>query len=247
MNIGAQLRQARESRGLSIAALSSTTRISPRILEAIERNDASVIPPRPYGRGFVSVFAREVGLNADDMVHEFFAQFGSPPARSPQPPAIPPDVMDPLNRRRWAALLAAAAMVLVLGLLLTRTDAPVRNEPAAVGTAGEAGTLAPSPGPPKGPAAVDARAPGATRREPSAAALVVTLEAEGESWISASADGSRVLYRLAGAGTTETLRATREITIRVGDAGAVLWSVNGRQAVPMGHPGEVRTVTVKAD
>jgi hypothetical protein len=65
--------------------------------------------------------------------------------------------------------------------------------------------------------------------------------------VSATADGTRVLYRLVDAGTTETLRATREITIRVGDAGAVLWSVNGRQAVPMGHPGEVRTVTVKSE
>jgi cytoskeletal protein RodZ len=243
MNIGAQLRQARESRGLSIAALSSTTRISPRILEAIERNDASVIPPRPYGRGFVSVFAREVGLNADDMVHEFFAQFGGPPAVHPPAPSIAHDVVDPLNWRRWGTLLGAAAVVLVLGLLLTRTGVPAGHDPAAVGTTGD-GPPAAAPSAPTGPT----RAPqsGDTRHAQTAAALVVTLETEGQSWVSATADGTRVLYRLVDAGATETLRATREITIKVGDAGAVLWSVNGRQSVPMGHPGEVRTVTVKA-
>ena len=245
MNIGAQLRQARESRGLSIAALSSTTRISPRILEAIERNDASVIPPRPYGRGFVSVFAREVGLNADDMVHDFFAQFGGPPAVTPPPPpSIAHDVVDPLNWRRWRTLLGAAAVVLVLGLLLTRTGVPAGNDSTAVGTTGDGGPPAAAPSAPTGP--TRAAQSGDTHRGQTAAALVVTLEAEGQSWVSATADGTRVLYRLVDAGTTETLRATREITIRVGDAGAVLWSVNGRQAVPMGHPGEVRTVTVKA-
>lgn len=245
MNIGAQLRQARESRGLSIAALSSTTRIAPRILEAIERNDASVIPPRPYGRGFVSVFAREVGLNADDMVHEFFAQFGGPPAVNPPPPPIAHDIVDPLNWRRWGTLLGAAAVVLVLGLLLTRTGVPAGNDPPAVGTTGDGAPPAATPSAPNGPTRADQS--GGTRRGQTAAALVVTLEAEGQSWVSATADGTRVLYRLVDAGTTETLRATREITIRVGDAGAVLWSVNGRQAVPMGHPGEVRTVTVKSE
>jgi cytoskeleton protein RodZ len=244
MNIGAQLRQARESRGLSIAALSSTTRISPRILEAIERNDASVIPPRPYGRGFVSVFAREVGLDADDMVHEFFAQFGGPPAVHPPPPSIAPDIAGPPNWRRWGTLLGAVAVLLILGLLVTRTGVPAGNDPAAVGTTGDGGPSAATPSAPNGPTRPDQL--GGTRRGQTAAALVVTLEAEGQSWLSATADGTRVLYRLVDAGTTETIRATREITIRVGDAGAVLWSVNGRQAVPMGHPGEVRTVTVKA-
>ena len=168
MNIGAQLRQARESRGLSIAALSSTTRISPRILEAIERNDASVIPPRPYGRGFVSVFAREVGLNADDMVHEFFAQFGGPPAVHPPAPSIAHDVVDPLNWRRWGTLLGAAAVVLVLGLLLTRTGVPAGHDPAAVGTTGD-GPPAAAPSAPTGPT----RAPqsGDTRHAQTAAAL----------------------------------------------------------------------------
>ena len=43
-----------------------------------------------------------------------------------------------------------------------------------------------------------------------------------------------------------TLHASREIILRVGDAGAVRWSINGRDAVLMGSRGEVRNVTLTA-
>ena len=82
-------------------------------------------------------------------------------------------------------------------------------------------------------------APGSTP-----AALVVTLETDGPSWISATTDGQRAVYRLLPTGTRETLRASRELTIRVGNAGAVRWSVNGSHAVAMGRRGEVKTVTL---
>ena len=45
-------------------------------------------------------------------------------------------------------------------------------------------------------------------------------------------------------GSTQVLKARREITIRVGDAGAAAWTVNGRTQAPMGGPGEVRTVVL---
>ena len=65
MDIGARLRDAREARGLSIDAVSRSTRVQSRILSAIERNDSMCLPPRPYGRGFVRAYASEVGLDPE--------------------------------------------------------------------------------------------------------------------------------------------------------------------------------------
>jgi hypothetical protein len=45
-------------------------------------------------------------------------------------------------------------------------------------------------------------------------------------------------------GSTQVLKAGREIRMRVGDAGAVTWSVNGRALPPLGGAGEVRTVVL---
>ena len=45
-------------------------------------------------------------------------------------------------------------------------------------------------------------------------------------------------------GSPETVTATREIVIRVGDAGALAWRVNGRDVGTMGRPGQVRDLTI---
>ena len=65
MDIGAQLRTARETKGLSIGTLAQRTRVPARTLAAIERNDQSAHPPHPFGRGFVRNYAEEVDLDPD--------------------------------------------------------------------------------------------------------------------------------------------------------------------------------------
>jgi hypothetical protein len=52
------------------------------------------------------------------------------------------------------------------------------------------------------------------------------------------------LYATVTPGAPHTLTATDEILIRAGDAGALFWSVNGREPVLMGEPGQVRNVRV---
>ena len=79
MDIGAQLRTAREGKGLSIGTVAERTRVPVRTLAAIERNDQSALPPHPFGRGFVRAYAEEVDLDPDRLVREYFAQFPAPP------------------------------------------------------------------------------------------------------------------------------------------------------------------------
>src|SRR5262245_5979991 len=75
MSIGAQLRTAREAKGLSLGAVAQRTRVQPRTLVAIELNDLTLLPPRPFGRGFVRAYAQEVDLDPDRTVRDYFAQF----------------------------------------------------------------------------------------------------------------------------------------------------------------------------
>jgi len=70
--------------------------------------------------------------------------------------------------------------------------------------------------------------------------VVVTIETRAPTWIAATADGKRQLYEVVPAGTTTTIRGTREIVLRVGDAGAASWSINGGAPAVMGRPGQVR-------
>jgi hypothetical protein len=74
--------------------------------------------------------------------------------------------------------------------------------------------------------------------------MVVTIQTRTRSWIAATADGKRQLYEVVPAGTTTTIRGSSEIVLRVGDAGGVSWSVDGREPVVMGRAGEVRGVRI---
>jgi cytoskeletal protein RodZ len=244
MDIGEQLRHAREARGLSIDALSQSIRVQPRILSAIEQNDCATIPPRPYGRGFVRTFAAEVGLDPDSTVREFFSQFAGV-GRGPV--SLHPRIIDAPyqpDRGRWlrpAAVIlgytAIAALVIAGGRWVVGKSSAAETRTAAVGTTG---------------AAVPASAP-AIERTPAPApprpvkGVNIALEATRPAWVTAVVDGERTVYRTLQPGERVALTGIRDVSIRTGDAGALNWQVNGRSAGPMGKTGEVRTVRVTAE
>jgi hypothetical protein len=52
------------------------------------------------------------------------------------------------------------------------------------------------------------------------------------------------VYRLLNTGEKAAIRATKDLTIRAGNSGAITWTINGRDRGPFGAPGAVRTVKV---
>src|SRR5207245_3321308 len=57
-------------------------------------------------------------------------------------------------------------------------------------------------------------------------------------WVRAVADGAVVFEGFVNAGDRQAWEATRQITVRVGNAGAVDVSVNGRSVGRLGAPGD---------
>jgi len=68
MEVGHQLSTARQQRGLTLDDVSRATKIPLSILDAIERNDTARLPQGFFTRAFVRAYAREVGVNADDLL-----------------------------------------------------------------------------------------------------------------------------------------------------------------------------------
>ncbi len=71
---GQQLRDARVSHGLTYGTVSRKLRIRPDILQAIEEEDFSTMPPRSYARGMVHAYANLLGLNADRLTHLYLQE-----------------------------------------------------------------------------------------------------------------------------------------------------------------------------
>ncbi|HXH06261.1 MAG TPA: DUF4115 domain-containing protein, partial [Vicinamibacterales bacterium] len=78
-------------------------------------------------------------------------------------------------------------------------------------------------------------------------ALACDLEAVDVVWVAARADGRRVVYRLLRPGERVSIRAQEEIRLRVGNAAALRYAINGRSGPPLGRPGEVRTLRISRE
>lgn len=240
MDIGARLRHARETKGLSIDALSRSTRVQPRLISAIEQNDAVTLPPRPYGRGFVRAYASEVGLDPDGTVREFFSQFTLADALpKPAPRRQIDDIDSSSSKNGWLWPVGAVLAYAAVGLLVIFAGRWALQNGGEAGAVGTSGTQLPAAS-----ALVERQPPAAARTPPAPTGIVVVLEATGPAWVTASVDGVRTVYRTLAPGERVNLTATTEVSIRTGDAGAMTWQVNGRAATVMGQPGKVRSVRV---
>ena len=96
-------------------------------------------------------------------------------------------------------------------------------------------------------ASVAAREPVAAEAAPrSSSPLTVGLRAVRPVWLRADVDGSTTVARLVRLGEQLDLHGKREVVVRVGDAGALLMSVNGRTRSAFGRDGAVLTRRITA-
>src|SRR5437870_11259015 len=104
-DFGAQLKQAREQRGISLRQIATATKISMAALEALERNDFSHLPGGIFSRAFVRAYALEVGLDPELTVQDFLVEYEQNDlgAAEKAPPEVTADDRAFLERQRRAA------------------------------------------------------------------------------------------------------------------------------------------------
>jgi transcriptional regulator with XRE-family HTH domain len=110
--LGGWLRQAREARGLTVAAVTAETKIPPRHLEALERGDAMGLPAF-YQRAEVRAVARAVGVDEDQALVRLQAVLA--PVES-DPDTLPKQAPRVGSEYTFLTLGAAIALVALVGL-----------------------------------------------------------------------------------------------------------------------------------
>ncbi|RMH42435.1 MAG: helix-turn-helix domain-containing protein [Deltaproteobacteria bacterium] len=69
--VGQQLRDAREGKGLSVDDIARVTKVPVRSLAALERGAFDELPADVFARGFLRAYARCVGLDGDAIVRAY--------------------------------------------------------------------------------------------------------------------------------------------------------------------------------
>jgi len=111
--LGARLREARESRGLSLDQVEEHLRIRRPILEALEEERYGDLPAMAYTRGIVRSYARYLGLSEDELLGQLEIE------TSVRPNVAPHEVLDePLFRAENSRALWPRVFVVVMAALV---------------------------------------------------------------------------------------------------------------------------------
>ena len=268
--LGARLREAREARGLTLAAAADGTRILPRYLQALEDGDYAQLPGDVYARGFIRNYAQFLDLPADDLIQLYRRERGAPTDRiKVVPAAVPPRTRSCLIP---SAFLSFFSILVLLGVLylvaqasgLTRIPPEIAagattTPPPPTATQFPTSTALPEGTPPQRlpptataegaspPAALSSPGPsiGPTPSAPLVVEVRIAPDAVRGSWMTVSVDGQAGFTGTLLANNTETFTAQREVFLHVGDASVVELIVNGVSRGRMcPTPGCVRKETI---
>src|SRR5882672_3091740 len=117
-DFGSRMRQAREQRGVSLRQIAERTKISVSQLEALERNDISRLPGGIFSRAFVRSYAAEVGVDPEQTVRDFLAQFPHDSVTAGSPHVIVDDGSADTRRLNPRAVMIVGTIVLVAAAIL---------------------------------------------------------------------------------------------------------------------------------
>ena len=184
MPIGAALRAARQTLGLSLIEISETTRVRERHLEAIEAGQIDQLPSRPFTIGYVRAYAKALGLDADATAARFRTEFPSPDDELHTPVGVQHN--KPPSSKLWLALGGVAVAAIVgWNVVLRVMDRPAPQPPAVASAhamalahansvqAGPFTVDAPLPAPPEATTPAPYMTPTANSAAPVVAAPVV--------------------------------------------------------------------------
>ena len=242
LTFGEELRRERLIREVSLDEISASTKISIRLLTALESSDVKKLPAPVFTRGFIRAYSKHLGLDPDEMVNAYIADVA--PDRDRDKGSSKRRGLKSLFRGRrgtaGAIVICVTGVLLLLGLIVRPERPPVAAAHARPVASVSFKNVAVSPGPApsiqdEAPAVAAAAAPAPT----ATAGVSMILEFEQDSWTEVSADGARVFSGLIRRGSKHQFDAREGFRLTLGNAGGVRVTVDGRAMEPLGTAGQV--------
>jgi cytoskeleton protein RodZ len=271
-SIGETLRRERLRRNLDLEQISRELKISQRFLEAIEAERFDRLPAMVFAKSFVRQYAGLLGLDQEELAAEVQRVIEPPAPVVDTKPDLPPlddihlprvenwEAVGDKRRLDWSSSLPALALLVVVLLVCSgvyafwqRARAPMTAQaPPPMETAapqqqpaGEAPATQPPPAVPEpqtSPPAAPAPSTSADRTTAGNGAVKVQLTADEAVWVLARGDGKFLFSGTLEANEVRSVEANEMLTLRLGNAGGVTISLNGKPIGPVGPKGQVREV-----
>lgn len=239
IEFGSVLRDARKRRGLALQELANNTKIAASVLRGLEDGSVDRLPGGLYSRAFIRAYAREVGLDPDEMVEEFLKAV---PRAHDDFGLNSTHVKSTLGRLLNPPIIIATAVLagVIVGVFWSLLGSGTVQstlisediEPPGVSLSMQQ----PLP-----------NAPVVSTTEDTSFSLpgrgfTVSVHPTGPCWVSLTIDGGRIFARVMTAGERESFEVDNRLVLNVGDAGAFEFSINEDLGRSLGGDGQVVTV-----
>jgi cytoskeletal protein RodZ len=255
MDIGGELRAARQARSLTTDDVARTTKISHRVLRAIESNTFEAVPRGPFLRGYLIAYAAAVGLDGEELVRRFREEFDPKPQVEPtvQPAEEAFDASD-TSAGGWSSHILQIGVIVIIAaayLVWQRQPAPVAgtsepvSEVARTPVTRDSGAAQPAVSPAAAPADRQGAVGTSGASSPAVRPFTIELRAQGPCWVQATVDGARAFTGIMNAGDRQSLSVKENLVVRLGEPGAMAIAIDGAAGRPLGRPG--LPVTVRID
>jgi cytoskeleton protein RodZ len=250
MSLGSMISKARKDAGLSIDDLSAATNIRGTLLREMESDNFSQCGGETYARGHLRNIA--IKLNADPQI--FLTAFEDEQMqvdRSMQDLLVENNVMrEPKEVRKvsWKVLVTiSVASLFVAGLaqIIVSND----SEPDIPVAVEETATPTESPEATPEPTAAEEVTPTDEPTVSTGQGVEVVISAvRAKSWLFVSDSSGRVLFSgQVAKGVTKTFTTDAQLNLKIGNAGGVDLSVNGKKIDSVGADGQVVSVSYGVD
>ncbi len=230
MSIGETLADARRQAGLTVTQVADRTRIRETIIRGIEQDDFSACGGDFYTRGHIRSIASVVGIDPVPLIREYDEAHGAPEAMRAA------DVFEPstplrIKERRslnWSVAMILALLVIVgYGAyhLVSSSSSSSHGKATAAALPAASRSATPRPNSPY---------PTPTRTAAPSNNVIIRLTAVQDCWVYLTSDqGNNTIYSgVVPAGSTQTWKETKAVSLRLGNPGGVVLTVNGKKQSP---------------
>ena len=243
MSLGQLIISARKSAGLSVDQLSTQTNIRVALLKEFEENNFIHSGGDTYARGHLRTIARVLNVDAEIFLHQFDEEHAQAKraiheqlVENSATIALPE--RKKLTNKQLAIYSSIGIFLLIISSVVVNSLKQSSDGPKAKPVASPSASATPTAGESALPASE-------INSYSSGDGVLVKLEAiSGSSWLYISdADGVTLYSGRASQGEVFEFSSTEMVNLRIGNAGAVKLTVNGKEVPSLGVDGEVVNVS----
>jgi len=262
--ISKTLKQVREEKSIQLEEVAIKTNIRLACLKALDAGKFDELPEPVYIQGFIRRYADVIGLDGAALAKSFSTEVKTPEFDSNYS-------QNSENKLKFHLPLfipyAVLLLVGVFGLIYVlnpkfsaeslvkkfNVGTPQKQTTTALSTPASSPKSESSTSSSQEPTSISAQnlatplpvvaTPSPSPNNSASRDVAVTLELQDKSWLQVKVDGKTEFVGNLNKGDRKTWTAKKQLTVRSGNAGAVLISVNNQPATPLGNPGKIKEVT----